>query len=120
MDDTGPLPAQYVGARLLLHIVAQVTVRGPDDFLAQAVEVLNQFNGDTGGNYPVRTGFYRRRGISVDHHGAIGVAVAKCMEFFFRTAKIQRALCVQRRHQHLFFRAEDFGGFAHKAHAGDQ
>ena len=46
MNDTGALPAEYVSPRLLLNIVAEMTIRRPDNLLTQAVQMFNQLNGD--------------------------------------------------------------------------
>lgn len=46
MNNTGTLPAKHVSAGLLLHVITEMAVRRPDDFLAQTVQMLNQFNGD--------------------------------------------------------------------------
>ena len=37
MDNAGTLPAQHVGAGLLLHVAAEMAIRRPDDLLARAV-----------------------------------------------------------------------------------
>ena len=46
--------------------------------------------------------------------------VAKRRELLHRAPQIKGTGGLQRRHQHAFFRGEDFCGFAHKAHTGDQ
>lgn len=97
-----------------------MAIRCPDDFLTQAVETFNQLNGNAGGHNPVGTRFDRRRGISVDHYGAIGINIAKYTKLFLRAAQIQRAFGLQCRHQHLFFRTEYLGGFPHKTYPSDQ
>ena len=77
MDDTGALPAQHICTGLFTHVIAQMTVRCPNDFFAQTIQMLDQFDGDAGGHYPVCPRFNRCRGISVDHHGTIGVTVTE-------------------------------------------
>ena len=40
-------------------------------------DLLDYIERDTGGDHPVSACFHRRRGIGVNHNGAIGVLVAK-------------------------------------------
>ncbi len=46
--------------------------------------------------------------------------IAEAVKFVNRATEVKRALRLQRGHQHGFFRAKDFGGFAHETHAGHQ
>ena len=83
------MPAQHVGAGLFLHVAAQMAVRRPEDFFPHAIQMLNEFHCDTGGHNPVGASLNRRRGIGIDHNGAVRVSVAKSAERLDRAAKIQ-------------------------------
>ena len=120
VHNAGPLPAEDVSACLLLNIIAEMSVRCPDNFLPQAVQMLNQLNGDAGGHDPVCPRFYRRGGVGINHHGTVRMGVAEGGERVNRAAKIERTLGIQRRHQNGFFRAENFRRFAHKTHASNK
>ena len=73
---------------------------------------------DRTGHRPVGARLHFRAGIGIDHHGAIRMFVAECGKFAGRTAQVERAFRFQVRHQHAFFRVEDFCGLTHEAHAG--
>ena len=82
------------------------------------MQVRNDVEADRGSHHPVGARLHGRAGVGVDHHGAIGMRVAKRAEFVHRAAQIQRAGCVQIGHQNAFARAQNLGGLAHEAHAG--
>ncbi|MNG97804.1 hypothetical protein D3C79_569270 [compost metagenome] len=119
MDDAGAIPEQHVSAGLFLDIAAQVLVRPPDDGFAVVHQALDDFQRAAGGHHPVGTGFDRRRGIGIDHHGALRVLVAKRRKLFDRATQVKRTGRFQGRHQHALFRGEDFCRLAHEAHPGD-
>ena len=118
VHDAGTLPQQHVGAGLLLDVGAQVPVRRPQDLLALRVQVRDDVQADRRGHHPVGARLHGGAGVGVDHHRAVGMLVAEGGEFVGRAAQVERAGRVQVGHQDAFFRAEDFGGFAHEAHAG--
>ncbi|CNT53635.1 Uncharacterised protein [Salmonella enterica subsp. enterica serovar Bovismorbificans] len=86
MHDTRPLPTQYIGPGLFLHVIPQVSVRSPDNFFPQTIQMLNQFYGDTGGHNPVRTRFNSSRGVSIDHDGSFRMRITKSAKFVYWAA----------------------------------
>src|SRR5690606_32479103 len=120
VDDTAAVPQQHIGAGLLLHIAAQVLVGGPEDLLPPAIQVVDDIEGDAGGDHPVGPGLHRRRGVGVDHHGAVGVLVAEGGEFLGGAADVQGAGGLEGGHQHALFGGEDLGGLAHELDAAHQ
>ena len=89
MNDAGALPAEHVCPGLLLDVASQMAVGCPDNLLTQAVQVLNQFNGDARRNNPVCARFHCCRRIGVNHHGPVRMGIAEGREFVNRTAEIQ-------------------------------
>ena len=113
------LPAQHLGASLLLDVGTEVTVRAPDDLVTLAVQMFDDLQRDAGGHHPVRPRLDRRRSIGVDHHDMVGMGVTEGGELLDGAAQIKRALGLQRRHQDSLVGAQDLGGLAHEAHPGD-
>ena len=116
--DAGALPQQHVCAGLLLDIAAKMPVGRPEDFLTLFFQVVDDGQRARTGHHPVGARLHYRAGISVYNHRAIGVCVAKCVEFVNRTAQVQRTGGIQIRHEHGFFRTQDLGGFSHETHPG--
>ncbi|MNT00542.1 hypothetical protein D3C72_1349780 [compost metagenome] len=86
VHNTRTLPAQHIRAGLLLHVVAQMFIRCPDDLLPETIQMLNEFNGDTGGDHPVCTRFDSGGGVGVNNDGSVRMGIAKRAEFVDRTA----------------------------------
>ena len=117
MNDTRGLPKKHVGTSCALYVRAQVSVWRPDDFFALGMQMLDDLEANTGRDHPVGTRFDGSAGIGVDHHRAVGMFVAEFRKFVRWAAQIERTLGFQFRHQHAFFRVEDFRSLAHKAYA---
>ena len=111
------LPQQHVGPGLLLDMAAQMPVWGPEDFFAACMQGGNDVLPHRGGDDPVSPRLHGSAGIGVDNHGAVGVGIAELAEFIGRATQIKRASGVPIGHEYGFFRAQDFGGLAHEAHA---
>ena len=118
VDYAVTLPAQHLGARLLLDVGTQVSVRTPDDLVALAVQMLDYLERNAGGHHPVGPRLHRRRGIGIDHDYMVGMGIAEGGELVDGAAQIQGALSLQGRHQHPLVRAQDLGGLPHEAHTG--
>ena len=64
-------------------------VRCPDDFLAVGMQMLDDFEPDTGGDHPVGACLHGRAGVGVNHDGAVGVFIAEFGEFTRWATKIE-------------------------------
>ena len=113
------LPAQHVGAGFALHIIAEVFVRRPQNFLAARVQMRDDFERDGRGDHPVGARLDRGAGVGVDHHRALRMRVAKRGESVGRTSQIQRAFGRGFDHQNALVRAQDFRRLAHEPHPRD-
>ena len=117
MHDAGAVPHEHIGAGFAAHVIAQMTIRRPQNFLAAIGQMRDDLHGDAGGHHPIGAGFYGGRGVGIDHHPALRVLVAESREFIRRAAQVERAGGVQGGHQHALFRGENLRRLAHKAHA---
>ena len=119
VNDARAIPEQHVRTGFTLHIATEMLVRSPDDLLAVVHEALDDFQRATGSHHPVGTCLDRSGGVGIDHHGALGVLIAKSRELRNGAAKIQRTGGIERWHQHTLFGIEDLGRLTHELHAGD-
>ena len=117
MDDARTLPQQHIRARFAADVVAEVAVGPPNQFLAARFQIRHDFQRHRRRYHPVGTRFHGGGSVGVHYHRTVGVLVAKRRKRLFRTTQIQRTFRFQIRHQHRFFRAEDFRALAHEAHA---
>ncbi|MNZ83905.1 hypothetical protein D3C78_1026470 [compost metagenome] len=117
MNDARTVPKQHVGACLALNVGAQVLVRAPDDRLAVVHQAFDDFQRATGGHDPVRSRFHRCRGVGIHHHRTLRMLVTERRELVYRAPQVQRTGRLQGRHQHAFFRIEDFRRLPHELHA---
>ena len=118
VHDAGTVPQHHVGTGFALNVATQVTVRRPQNFLPRGFQGPHNVQRTTGGHHPVGPRFHGGAGVGVDHHGAVWVGIAKSVERVNRTAQVKGALRLQVGHQHTLARRQNFGGFAHEAHAG--
>jgi len=116
---TAAVPDEHVGTGLALNIVAKVLVRCPQDFPALLVQVLDELDRNARSHHPVGARLHRRAGVGIHHHLAVRMGVAEWNETVGRAIEIERALGLQSRHEHAFFRIQNLGGLAHEAHPGD-
>ena len=119
MHDACAAPQQHVGIGAALDVAAEVLVRRPQDLLAIGGQMLDDGQGNAAGHHPIGQRLHLHGGVGVDDHGPVRVFVAEGFEILRRTAKVQGALRLQRRHEHLFVGRQDFRRLAHEANAGD-
>ena len=117
MDDARTLPQQHIRARFAADVVTEVAVGSPNQFLAARFQIRHDFQRHRRRDHPVGTRFHGGGSVGVHHHRTVGVLIAKRRKRLFRATQIQRTFRFQIRHQHRFFRAEDFRALAHEAHA---
>ncbi|KPY73818.1 Uncharacterized protein ALO45_05526 [Pseudomonas syringae pv. syringae] len=120
VDDAGTVPQQHIGTGFTLNVTTQVLIWRPDDFLTVVHQALDDLQRAARGHHPVRTGFDGCRGVGIHHHGTLRVLVAKSGELVDRAPHIERAGGFERRHEHAFFRVENFRGFAHETYTRHQ
>ena len=118
VDDAAALPQEHVGAGDLADVLAQVTVRRPEDGLAPVGQVAHHPGSDGGGHDPVGPRLHLGGGIGVDHHGPVGVGIAEGTEFPGGAAQVQGALRLQGGHEDPLLGAQDPGRFAHETDTG--
>ncbi|CAI8702265.1 hypothetical protein EMIT0P100_100127 [Pseudomonas sp. IT-P100] len=94
-------------------------VRPPDNRFAVVHQAFDDFQCTARRHHPVRPGFDCCRGIGIHHDGTFRVLIAERRKLVYRATQVERTGRFQGRHEHAFFRVEDFRGFAHELHAGD-
>ena len=117
VNDTRTLPQQHIRACFAADVVAEVAVGSPNQLLAARFQIRHDFQRHRRRDHPIGTRFHGGGSVGVHYDCAVGVLVAKRRKRFFRATQIQRTFRFQIRHQHRFFRAEDFRALAHEAYA---
>ena len=114
VHDACTIPQQDIGPRLTLHVIAEMPIRRPNDRLILRGQMLSNIERNAGSHHPVGARLDRCRGVGIHHHLSLRVGITESREFIDRATLVQRAGCLESRHQHALVRSQDLGRLAHK------